>query len=1152
MKTQLQRQRSNTATRDRAGGDRATPVNSTPVQAQSAEGGATQSLDMQMQRASERGHSLGNFTIQPALAIGEPGDKYEQEADEIARQAVQMKPQASGVAGAPEDNSSGASSSTPNVQHQLNPTAVQRQPDLDMGSSMPDLGGDLGGMGDMTDAMGGGMDDLAGGGGSGDLGGMADAMGGDGLEDMTDALGGGEMGDAMGAMGGNGEDTMTEEAGPETEEVEEMLGDTNVDMGLGDDGIEGQIRTAIASGGEPLPEEMQAKLRSRIGMENPEDIRVHTGGQANELCDELGALAFTTGNHIFFAAGEYDPDSPEGQELIFHEAVHTIQQGAIDSGSGAEESMEDTGADLGLKADSNQVVSDSVPVQSAATTTTAEEEQTGTSEADGEDMAAEGEKDAQNAVDSESADAPTEGQEAVHTEAPPDEAVGTAQDIFTPVPEVEPDKVPAPEALGNPLEPMQEMGLEEGLDNAQDAASGSMDDLEFGGDAFPDFNAALAQSLAFAGEDAGDVLNLQMTSAVVEQAAADDTVATTEDTEKSWDAGEEVGWPKGMKESDTGSPGGDWIVDNVFLAGTSGKIVDIANVMAGDASWFALKPKHWAHMFGYMAITFEIFINMIELLTGILDMISLALTAVMVLFIMMQGICHGISLLLAAFGNPAAATWAGFAEWWKGLWQVIAGWLVKLSEFIIWWTAFRLLLRFIAIVLWLLDALLAGAVLGWEHAKEGLGRAAVQAVGAAADIVAIILYRATIDAPTDGSSVAPGRDVTDNAVEALTEELVVGVALGGGGGAGFEQAQSSTDSAVQAKADETQIQAVRESNESLDEEYAAYQDAHEESTEALPEIPDADPLATVESASARMAVCDAEDEQTQAAIAETERIIRGKQLWAEDIYGSQLILEDYHAQQEQSQAMSEAFQERTGMASAEIAEAKPTLEGAQDQSDSGAADLNSQQGNIKQGSAMGGLVGQDVPSDQGPVAQQGADGGAKDVAQGPSTSDDGEAAAAGAMKEQGAQAAESAEIQSLLETRETEAAAVQAENQAEIEWLMTQREAFYARWEVIQETRDNTEAEREEGLAEGEDWSSEVFAIIQDFMAIEGADTEDDEDTDNDDDDVLMSEDLEDEEDQPTLDETLENFMEVWQALAEQLGISEDERQDEMTETVVG
>ena len=633
-----------------------------------------------------------------------------------------------------------------------------------------------------------------------------------------------------------------------------------------------------------------------------------------------------------------------------------------------------------------------------------------------------------------------------------------------------------------------------------------------------------------------------MATAVDEQAAADDT---TKDTEKAWDAGEEVGWPKGMKESDTGNPVGDWIVDNMFLAGSSGKIVDIANLMAGDASWFALKPTHWAHMFGYMAITFEIFINMIELLTGILDLICLALTTVMFLFIMMQGICYGIGTLMNALAAGSGVTMLAYAEWWKGLWQVIAGWLVILSEFIIWWTIYRLGLRAITIVLWLLDALLAGAVLGWEHAKEGLGRAAVQAVGAAADILAIVLYKMTVDTGME-------RDVTDSAREAFIEELVVGVGFGGFGGAGMEQAQSSTGSAVQAKADETKIQAVRESNEELETEYEDYQEAHEESKEALPEIPEADPLTTVESASTRMAVCDAEDERTQGAIAETERLIRGKQLWAEDIYGSQLILEEYHAQQEQSQAMSEAYQERTGMAAAEVADAKPTLEGAQNQADTGAADLNSQQGNIKQGSAMGGLVGQDVPSDQGPVAQQGADGGAADVAQGPSTSDDGVVAAAGAMKEQGAQAVESAEIQSLLETREAEAAEVQAENQAEIEWLMTRREAFYAHWEAIQATRNAAEADREEGLAEGEDWAIDVFAIIQDFMAMEGADTEEDEDTDNDDDDVLMSEDLEDEEDQPTLDETLENFMEVWQALAEQFGVAEDEHQDDVAETVVG
>ncbi|NEQ44382.1 MAG: hypothetical protein F6K00_12820 [Leptolyngbya sp. SIOISBB] len=149
MKTRLQRK--HTATRDHAESDRASSSSGLAVQAQPAAESAAAPLDIQMQRASERGHSLGGFTIQPALVVGEPGDKYEQEADEIAGQAVQMKPQAGAAADAPENNSSGADNTKPNVQHQLNPTAVQRQPNLDLGGAMPDMGG--GDMGGMTDAM---------------------------------------------------------------------------------------------------------------------------------------------------------------------------------------------------------------------------------------------------------------------------------------------------------------------------------------------------------------------------------------------------------------------------------------------------------------------------------------------------------------------------------------------------------------------------------------------------------------------------------------------------------------------------------------------------------------------------------------------------------------------------------------------------------------------------------------------------------------------------------------------------------------------------------------------------------------------------------------------------------------------------------------
>ena len=1191
MKTQLQRQRSATATRDRAEQN-----NSPSVQAKSAAESSAAPLDMQMQQAAERGHSLSNFTIQPALAMGEPGDKYEQEADEIAGQAVQMKSEAgTAAADPPAENSNRASTANLKVQNQLNPTGVQRQPDLDMGGDLGGItdmgGGDLGGM---TDAVGGG--DL--GGATGDLGGgdlggmadamgggdiadamgggdMADAMGGDGLEEMAEAVGGSEMGKVVGDMEGDGDmEEMAEGDGEavETDAVNEMLGASDVDLGFGEDGIEGQIRKAISTGGEPLPDEVQAMLRSRIGMENPEDIRVHTGGQANELCDELGALAFTTGNHIFFAAGEYDPNSSEGQELIFHEAVHTIQQGAIEGGGGEEdEAMEEAGVDVGMKADPTQAAPSTVPVQTEETQTTdEEEEQQGPSEKDSESMATDGQKGAQDSVDNDEGDSPGTGDEEVHTDAPPSDAVGTAQSVFTPVPGVEPETVPTPDALGNPLDPMQETEWETGMDAAKDEAGSTMDDLESGGDGFPDFNAALAQSLIFAGADAGDVLNLQMRSEASEALAAPEpeAVTTTEDSKDEWEAGEAVRWPEEMSKSDTGSPAGDWIVDNMFLAGTSGKVVDIANLMAGDKSWFALKPKHWAHMFGYAAITVEIFVNILELITGILDIISLTLLVCMLLCMMLQGIFTLITFLPFGVGAWASAPAAFFAAGWAK----IAAWLVTLSNILAYFTLIRLILRGVTIILWLLDALLAGAVLGWEHAQEGLGRAAVQAVGAASDIVSLVAFRVTgggfgkgaaaSASSTGGSTFGKGalsvasRDASETIGEALLEEVVVGLA-DEFAGAGLEYAQKETDAAVQAQVDDSQIEAVRESNETFDEKYEEYQAAHEESKAELPEIPEEDPLATVQTAGARVAVCDAEDEQTQAAIAETEMLIRGKQLWAEDLYGGEVLMAEYHAQQEQSQIMSESYQERTAMASAEIADAKPMLEEAQGHTGDGADQLKGEQGNIKKGGSIGSAAGQEVPVSEGAVAQQGADSGAQDVSQGPGTADEGEAAAGKAMGEQGAQAEESASIQADIEGRQSELEETQTINQEEIERLMEQREELYAYWESVQEARENASSDRDDGLGDGEDWSSEVFAIIQGFMEESVADSEggDEEETDEEDvdqEDVPESEELEDEEELPTLDEALANFMEAWQAMAEELGASEDEGQDELAETVVG
>jgi hypothetical protein len=84
-----------------------------------------------------------------------------------------------------------------------------------------------------------------------------------------------------------------------------------------------QIRDA--SGGRPLEASLQRELESGLGTDLS-DVRVHTDARADALSREVNATAFTSGPHIFFRAGAYDPGSTSGRRTVAHEAVHTIQQ----------------------------------------------------------------------------------------------------------------------------------------------------------------------------------------------------------------------------------------------------------------------------------------------------------------------------------------------------------------------------------------------------------------------------------------------------------------------------------------------------------------------------------------------------------------------------------------------------------------------------------------------------------------------------------------------------------------------------------------------------------------------------------------------------------------------------------------------------------
>ncbi|MEL7159234.1 MAG: DUF4157 domain-containing protein, partial [Bacteroidota bacterium] len=83
---------------------------------------------------------------------------------------------------------------------------------------------------------------------------------------------------------------------------------------------------ASRGGGAPMPEATRSSMESAVGADFS-SVRLHTGSGAAELNRSIGARAFTHGSDIYFNAGQYDPGSRDGQHLLAHELVHTVQQG---------------------------------------------------------------------------------------------------------------------------------------------------------------------------------------------------------------------------------------------------------------------------------------------------------------------------------------------------------------------------------------------------------------------------------------------------------------------------------------------------------------------------------------------------------------------------------------------------------------------------------------------------------------------------------------------------------------------------------------------------------------------------------------------------------------------------------------------------------
>lgn len=94
------------------------------------------------------------------------------------------------------------------------------------------------------------------------------------------------------------------------------------------EGADAAVAAASPSSSMPLPSDVRARFERSTGADLS-GVRIHTGHESAEAAHAVGAHAYTVGQDIHFAAGQYAPSNPAGLHLLAHEVAHTVQQRGI-------------------------------------------------------------------------------------------------------------------------------------------------------------------------------------------------------------------------------------------------------------------------------------------------------------------------------------------------------------------------------------------------------------------------------------------------------------------------------------------------------------------------------------------------------------------------------------------------------------------------------------------------------------------------------------------------------------------------------------------------------------------------------------------------------------------------------------------------------
>jgi hypothetical protein len=89
-------------------------------------------------------------------------------------------------------------------------------------------------------------------------------------------------------------------------------------------GISQQIKSKTGKG-RNLPKNTKAEMEASFGVDLS-GVNIHTDRDAITMNKELGAQAFTHGKDIYFNSGKYNPGTTYGKHLLAHELTHVVQQ----------------------------------------------------------------------------------------------------------------------------------------------------------------------------------------------------------------------------------------------------------------------------------------------------------------------------------------------------------------------------------------------------------------------------------------------------------------------------------------------------------------------------------------------------------------------------------------------------------------------------------------------------------------------------------------------------------------------------------------------------------------------------------------------------------------------------------------------------------